>query len=136
MDAAQNRGRLLRHFRAVIDAPRWLLLVALIFAPWAYGCTRPWGIQALCWLLDGMILLWAIECLLRERRPQIPPLLLAALLCLLVQGWWMTWNAKSIFNPDLLAFIPKPSFLSSRPGSVDFFNVARDQPRGGFAIYG
>ena len=119
MDAAQNRGRLLRHFRAVIDAPRWLLLVALIFAPWAYGCTRPWGIQALCWLLDGMILLWAIECLLRERRPQIPPLLLAALLCLLVQGWWMTWNAKSIFNPDLLAFIPKPSFLSSRPGSVD-----------------
>src|SRR5689334_11208577 len=118
MDTAQNR-RPLREWRIVIDAPRWLLLLALIFAPWAYGCTRPWGIRVLCCLLDATIFLWAIECFLRERPPRMPLLLLAALLCLLAQGWWMAWNAKSISNPDLLAFIPQPTFLSSRPGSVD-----------------
>ncbi len=119
MDVANTSGRPRGYWRALIDAPRWLLLLALVFAPWAYGCTRPWGIQMLCLMLDAMIFLWAIECVLRERRPRIPLLLLGTLLCLLAQGWWMAWNAKSIFDPNLLAFIPKPSFLSSRPGSVD-----------------
>lgn len=119
MDAAITRSAPGRNLCVLIDAPRWLLLLTLVFAPWAYGCTRPWGIEVLCWLLDATIFLWVIECVARKRQPRIPLLLLAPLLCLLAQGWWMAWNAKSVFNPEALAFVPKPSFLSSKPGSVD-----------------
>src|SRR5437899_9627379 len=99
MDAANSFGRPPRYWRPLIDAPCWLLLAALVFAPWAYGCTRPWGIEILCWLLDAIVFLWAIECLIRERRPRIPLLLLGALLCLLAQRWWMEWKAMSVFDP-------------------------------------
>jgi hypothetical protein len=33
--------------RALVEAPRWLLAMSLVFAPWAYGSTRPWAVAAL-----------------------------------------------------------------------------------------
>ena len=108
-----------RKFRGVIDAPRWLFLVALVFAPWAYGCTRPWSAKMLSIILGGVFLLWAVGCALRRRWPKLPLVLSAAAFCLVAHGWWMAINAKSVFNPDLLVFIPRAASLYSHFGSVD-----------------
>ena len=105
--------------RALVNAPRWLLLAALVYAPWAYGCTRPWASNLLAIILSDIVLLWLLGCLVRRRTPPMPRLALVAVICLLTQGWWMALNAKSTFDPNLLIFLPKASFLSHRPGSVD-----------------
>ncbi len=105
--------------RVLIEAPRWLLLVALIFAPWAYGCTRPGGIRLLSIGLVLITGLWLLECLLRRRRPMLSWLPALAALGLVAQGWWMVANAKSIFDPQLMALFPTKPFVQSLPGSAD-----------------
>jgi O-antigen ligase len=80
--------------RAIIDAPRWLLLGAIVFAPWAYGSTAPWAIQILQFGLGAICLLWFGGAVLRRQAPAFPKTLLATVIFLLLQGWWMAINAK------------------------------------------
>ncbi len=80
--------------RIVIDAPRWLLLGALVFAPWAYGSTAPWAIQTLQIWLGTVGILWLGAALLRRQAPTLPRSVLIAAGFLLTQGWWMAANAK------------------------------------------
>ena len=50
------------HFAILLrEAPRWLFLAALVYAPWAYGCTTENTIEALnC--VDGVpIALWLLS---------------------------------------------------------------------------
>lgn len=109
--------------RVVIDAPRWLLLGALVFAPWAYGSTAPWAIHLLqIWLAVSGVL-WLGGALLRRMAPQVPKLALVAAAFLSLQGWWMAANAKydypthdgitSSFDPQAL-----DAWLTWAPGSV------------------
>src|ERR1051325_702471 len=105
--------------RVLVEAPRWLLLAALLFAPWAYGATRPWGIRLLSIQLVLITSLWLLECLLRKRRPSLPKPALLAALGLLAQGWWMVMNAKSIFDPQLMALFPTKPLVEALPGSAD-----------------
>src|SRR6188474_2669721 len=83
--------------RVLVDAPRWLLLGALVFAPWAYGATRPWAREWLAGLLIAACGMWIVECLCRRRRPNVPWLAALAVIILLLQGWFMAWNAHSSF---------------------------------------
>jgi hypothetical protein len=105
--------------RLLVDAPRWLLLAALVYAPWAYGCTAPWASQSLAIILSVVILLWIAGCVARRLRPAVPVLAIAIVACLLAQGWWMALNAKSVFSSDLLAAAFSPSLPSRGPGSID-----------------
>jgi O-antigen ligase len=105
--------------RVLVEAPRWLLLAALLFAPWAYGATRPWGIRLLSIQLVLITSLWLLECLLRRRRPSLPKPAFLAALGLLAEGWWMVMNAKSIFDPQLMALFPTKPLVESLPGSAD-----------------
>lgn len=105
--------------RLVVDLPRWLFLIALVYAPWAYGTTRDWTIEVFNALILTVIGFWLVGCICRRLRPQIPALQLAAVLFLLLQGWWMILNARSFFDPNLFEYVPRSGLWSLAPGVVD-----------------
>ena len=54
--------------RALVEAPRWLLVATLVFAPWAYGSTRIWAVLVdlvvvgmLFWVASGLWMWWEIK---------------------------------------------------------------------------
>jgi hypothetical protein len=114
---AEARGR--RESRALIDAPRWLLLASLVFAPWAYGSTRPWAVQTLTVLLLLITGAWLVGCLARRRWPQVPVTAVVVAGGLLLHGWWMALNARSVFEPLYQVLDPMPPLIPSAPGSAD-----------------
>lgn len=115
--AADSRPR--RESRPLTDSPRWLLLAALVFAPWAYGSTRPWAVQALTVLLLFITSLWLMDCLARRRRPQVPLTAVVVISALLLHGWWLALNARSVFEPVYQILEPMAPLIASVPGSVD-----------------
>lgn len=102
----------------LINAPRWLFLATLVYAPWAYGCTRPWTIDILNGLLGASMFLWVAGCAARRAWPAVPrvPVMVAALL--VAQAWWMVANAKSEYDPVALHYVPLSPWLSWAPGSL------------------
>jgi O-antigen ligase len=110
-----------------LDAPRWVLLAALVFAPWFYGGTTEEGIVATTWCLTAAVVLWIAGIAVRrwrapegeERRPLVPVLLVMACALLLILGWWMALNAKAVYDPDLAMFVRLPNIAPRLPGSVD-----------------
>ena len=109
----------LRTQRIIAEFPGYLLLLALIYAPWAYGCTRPWSIHILIVLLGAVWAFWALECVLRRRRPRLPLTPVAAGVGVVLQGWWMALNAHSSFDNDHEALLPNSSLVMAGPGSAD-----------------
>ena len=104
--------------RLITNAPRWLLLAALVFAPWAYGATRDWAIVGLDWLLGGAVTLWLLGCLLRQAWPSVPPVLAMAAGALLVQAWFMTLNAQFDYDALTHEFTPRAARLGWAAGSL------------------
>src|SRR5947207_1382779 len=111
-------------------ASRWILLAALIFAPWVYGCTSADEIAMLNGILGTSLVLWLasrlLEVLSRHNRVSdpghrrsMPRVLVIVASGLLVLGWAMTLNARSIYDSDFFLFISRRNILPSAPGSVD-----------------
>ncbi|HXG46787.1 MAG TPA: hypothetical protein VNO52_04120, partial [Methylomirabilota bacterium] len=99
-------------------APCWLLLCALVSAPWVYGSTRPWSVRLLDWQLGIALAGWVISCLARREWPRIHPVLVGAAGLLLLQGWWMTLNAKFVFD-EHLNYTPIEPWVDWAPGTVN-----------------
>ena len=104
--------------RFLPETPRWLLLVALIYAPWAYGSTRAWTITTLDWLLGLILAGWTVSCAVQRQWPRVHPVLLLSIGWLLFQGWWMTLNAKFVFDTTFNA-VPLKAFAPWAPGTVN-----------------
>jgi hypothetical protein len=102
----------------IINAPRWLLLGALVFAPWAYGATRPWAIATLDGWLAVVTGLWLVGHLLRLQRPPVHPVLGGSALVLAAQAWFMVLNARYEYDPGTLEFLPLDPWLAWAPGSL------------------
>ena len=111
-------------------AAGWLLLAALIFAPWAYGCTSADEIAILNKILGIAVVLWLTSLLLRalshqtgisdpSYRASVPRLLIIIASAALVLGWAMSLNGHSIYDSDFFLFISRQNLLRSAPGSVD-----------------
>jgi hypothetical protein len=111
-------------------ASRWILLAALIFAPWAYGCTSADEIAMLNGILGTALVLWLASLFLGvlSRRNRIsdpshggitPRVLVIIASAVLVLGWAMALNARSIYDSDFFLFISRRNILPSAPGSVD-----------------
>src|SRR5476651_375353 len=84
--------------------PRWLLLGALVFAPWAYGCTREWSGKILeCWLLGTLGIFILVGGGWKGRNGRVP---LACGILLLSLGAWMVINAYAAFQPETFRFQP------------------------------
>lgn len=102
------------------DLPRWLLLLALFYAPWAFGCTQQWAIWGLDILLGTTLALWLAGLLsVRRRWSAIPPRLGITAGLLLVLGWWMVVNSQFVWDADYLVFVTLPHVTSVLPGSID-----------------
>jgi hypothetical protein len=82
--------------RALADAPRWMFLGILVFAPWAYGSTWHVAMTILNQFSAALIVLWLAVCAWRRQRPVLPWLPVALVALLLLQGWWFAWNAHWI----------------------------------------
>jgi O-antigen ligase len=105
--------------RLLTNASRWLLLFSVVYAPWAFGCTRAWTIDLLNGLLGTAIGLWLIDCLVRRVRPRVPVVCAGCVGLLLVQGWGMAGNAHWFFDPDYFRFVPVEAWWKAGPGSID-----------------
>jgi O-antigen ligase len=135
-----NLGALFR------NASRWLFLGALVYAPWAYGCTTVRTIRGLNWILTAVLGLWGLAEASRQilsvirrrrgrrrRRPDsqqltttnstaAPWALIVPAALLLLLGWWMTLNARWIYDSDFLLFVTRPGLIGVGPASVDYMN--------------
>jgi hypothetical protein len=112
-------------------AAGWILLAALVFAPWAYGCTSADEIAMLNWILGTALVLWLASLSLRVLSRQsrgasdpgyrrgVPRVLVIIALAVLVLGWAMALNARSIYDSDFFLFISRQNILPFAPGSVD-----------------
>ncbi len=111
-------------------ASRWILLAALIFAPWVYGSTSANEIAVLNGILVTALSLWLTSLMLRVlsrdteskypiHRKSVPRSLVIPALAVLVFGWAMTLNARSIYDSDFFIFVSRRNILPSAPGSVD-----------------
>ncbi len=99
---------------------RWLFYAALIFAPWAYGATTPWGIVRLNWVLTASLGFWLIELLMARRVPRLSPVLMISSAVVLVLGWWMTVNAGSMRDWQYEMFVPQEQIVAGAAGSTDY----------------
>jgi hypothetical protein len=111
-------------------ASRWILLAALIFAPWDYGCTSADEIAILNAIL-GTALVLRLASLLpgtsghhtrdngRDFWRSIPLGLVIITSAMLAFGWAMTLNARSIYDSDFFLFVSRHNILPAAPGSVD-----------------
>lgn len=108
--------------RALADAPRWLFLMVLFCAPLAYGCTRASTITLLNQAAAVLVVLWLGGCAWRRRWPAIHWLPVAVIALLLLQGWWLAWNAHSLnVHRTWLTFNRTWDFppLPDWPGALD-----------------
>src|SRR5258708_9516615 len=106
------------------DAARWWLCLLLIVAPWAYGTTFPATKDLLAVALLVLIGLFVVSLILRGRRPRMH-WLPGSITCLLVaMGWFMTWNAKLVYDPAVNYFHLVQQPLAFLPGTVDQSSAA------------
>jgi hypothetical protein len=102
-----------------LTAARWFLLGNVVTAAWLYGGTREWAREWVSWLLLTNTALFILGKKARLRLPRIP---LSASLCLgflLLQGWFMTWNAKRQFINAAQVFVDRQQPWPSWPGFMD-----------------
>lgn len=72
---------------------RWLLLATLVASAWLWGSTRVWTIEVIRWCLLADTLLFLLALVAVRRLPRISPVAALGIVVLLLQGWWMVWNA-------------------------------------------
>src|SRR3954453_18307683 len=124
------------------NAARWLFLAALVYAPWAYGCTIPWTVRGLNWILAVALGAQGASYVVSRQRSEVrgqrrrrrtdsqepitnnataaPWALIAPSVLLLALGWWMAFNARWIYDSDFFLFVPRRALVGIAPGSVDF----------------
>jgi len=102
-----------------LTAARWLLLASIVLSAGLFGGTRDWTIDVIRWLLLAMTALFVLGLLFRRRWPRVPWLVVVPTLLLLLQGWFMVWNAGRRFIPELQLFVGVPQPLPGWPGFWD-----------------
>jgi len=128
----RSSGELLRHRRrssqgdglrktggVLQDLAGWWLAVLLVFAPWAFGTTFPETKVLLAEALCALGPIFLISLILRRRWPRVNWLTALLSLVILGYGWWMTWNAKLVYDTALFYFHYGSPQAPSLPGTVD-----------------
>ncbi len=100
-------------------AARWLLLASLVLSVWLFGATRPWTVNVMTWWLLVTGGLFVVGLAARRRWPRVRWFVVLPSLCLLVQGWFMVWNAGRRFVPFAGVFVDIEPPLPGWPGVVD-----------------
>jgi O-antigen ligase len=95
----------------------YLLLVSLVYAPWALGCVKPGAVTWLAVIAFAAVLLWGVGLMISGRAAAIPRVTAWCVGLLLAQGWWMIFNAHGEYNGSLI--VPVESLWLGGPGAVD-----------------
>jgi O-Antigen ligase len=104
----------------VAATARSIFFATLIIAPWYYGGTTATSIVVINWLLGASLLLWLVELAINRRKPRFSLSLLLIAGALIAIGFWMTTNARSIYDPEFGTFAAIDNFAPHAPGSVDY----------------
>jgi len=99
---------------------RWIFFLALVTAPWFFGGTTATSIVVINWLLSVAIGLWISELILSQRWPACAKSSVIFVALLLALGWWMTLNARSVYDPEFQTFALIENFAPRAPGSFDY----------------
>ena len=110
-----------------LTAARWFLLANIVLAAWLYGGTREWAREWVTWLLLANTGLFILGLLAQGRPPRISWVAAAAVAFLLLQGWFMTWNANHLFLDAARVFVDRPQ--QPMPGWPGFMDVAMIVPQ-------
>jgi O-antigen ligase len=117
------RAAILRFLLALqfvlVELPRWLLLAVIVYAPWAFGCTRWWAKTLLIQSLLAITLLWLCSLFLRRRWPRVTVLVGLVALSLLGLGWFSIFNSLASYDELAQIFSPIPQALPGWLGSWD-----------------
>ncbi len=108
--------------RILSESPRWMFLLILVYAPWAFGCTDLLTMGILNQFSAALVLLWLGGCVWRGSWPDLPWLPVTLLTLLLLQGWWMTWNAHSFHQYRTWTTVNRiwdNPLLPDWPGAID-----------------
>lgn len=97
-----------------------MFLVALVYAPWAYGATTAPTIATTNWLLAAVLSFWVVDLVVNRRWPRLPPLLMWLVALLLILGSWMAINASGIWDAEFSSFVPLAKPAPRLPGSVEY----------------
>jgi hypothetical protein len=114
-------------FHAVL--PGAMLLGALVFAPWFWGCTWPLGIGVLTDFLFLMVAAWSAGVLWRGVKLNLPVQLVVVVLGLLAQGWWMALNGHTNCDRESGLLLPVAGHIAWLPGSADQGRSREDMAR-------
>ena len=131
----------------LVDIPRWGLLGLLVFAPWEYGSTRPWGKSFLTASLLVLLGFFLVSLVAKPRLPRLNVVSTILTGLLLLQGWIMVLNPKQKFEPAIFAYalkeplpdvaldpleglprLAKPVVVTNLPGSIPWLPGVVDQP--------
>lgn len=121
----QNRHTAAKGADALISASRLLLLMTLVYSPWAFGSTPPWTVDILNMALFAACGLWLCGQLLRrftgksENDGRLAPGLLWPAAALLLLGWGRVFNPISYYDVYQQAFYSQAPVLPGWPGTVD-----------------
>jgi O-antigen ligase len=118
LKAISLRGLLTVH-AFLVALPRWLLLAVIVYAPWAYGCTRWWTKTLLAQVLVAMAVLWLCSLGLRRRLPRGPVSAAIIALCLLGLGWFSVFNSLASYDELSQVFSPLAQAVPGWFGSWD-----------------
>lgn len=98
----------------------WLLLASLVYAPFAYGSSRPDLASYLALWLAIVFGMTAIKWLFVERRlPRVGPIPLLLLTLVNVQGWVMVFDPAMLYDKVTWQFVMLQKNYPWLPGTVD-----------------
>jgi hypothetical protein len=104
---------------AIRDLPRWLFLGALLIAPWYYGATTERSIAAVNDLLATLLAVWLVSLIVRRRIPVAPLMLWISVAVILALGWFVTCNARAIYDTEFGIFAAIKNIIPAAPSAVD-----------------
>jgi len=118
-----ERAAILRFLLALrfvlVELPRWLLLAVIVYAPWAFGCTRWWAKTLLIQSLLAITLLWLCSLFLRHRWQRVTVPVGVVALSLLGLGWFSVFNSLASYDELAQVFSPVSQPLQGWLGSWD-----------------
>lgn len=91
----------------------------MVLSTWLFGATPFWAVELMTWWLLVAGFLFFIGVTAHRRWPRVRWFIVLLSLFLLVQGWFMVWNAGGRFIPSLQIFVGVPQHLPGWPGVVD-----------------
>lgn len=103
----------------LLQLPRWLLLAVAVYAPWAYGSTRPWAADILNYQLIFLNVCFLLSLVLKRKWPRIPGWAAFFMVALLGLGWWMTCNVYAVYDPRNFSLTPVVPLVEGWPGTRD-----------------